>query len=872
MVESYFPIEKLLEKLGSSAYKELLLFCGVKNDLQKLEETLTTVKSVVLDAEEKQIHNRRLSDWLGKLKDACYDAEDVLDEFEVENLRRQVMKQRSIGRKFRNFFGSSNPIAFRFRMGHQIKKMRERFDEIANLRGEFNLIERLDDHRRVVHKEREPTHSFVLSSDIIGRDKDREKIIEALMQTSSGESETVSVLLIVGLGGLGKTALAKLVYNDQRVEEHFELKIWICVPEHFGERQIMTKIIKSITGQNQGDLDTDQLQRTLRDRLNGKRYLLVMDDVWNEDPEAWRELKSLLLGGANGSKILATTRSRKVASIMGRRGGTTGYNLQGLPFEDCLSLLMKCAFKEERDKHPNLIKIGEEIVKKCGGIPLAVRSLGSVLYDSADEHFWEYVRDNEIWQLEQKESGILPALRLSYDQLPPHLKQCFAYCSFFPKDYQFDSHYLVLFWMAHGLLQSHNKKEDLEDIGMRYLKELVSRSFFQDLNFETFGREVLFFKMHDLMHDLALLVAKDESLVVNSDCQSIPKRVRHLSFAAANASRNDFSSLLSDLGHVRTILFSTDDGKTSQSFVESCISKSQFLRVLNLSESALEVCPRKMGNLKHMRCLDLSRNYKIKKLPKSICELQSLQALILEGCLELEELPKDIRYLVSLRVFALTIKQKSLQESGIRSLGSLRCLTICDCRDLEHLFEEIDQLSVLRTLSIARCPRLISLPPAIKYLSSLETLILWMCESLDLNLNVEMEGEGSHHDRKNTRLHLRRVFIRGITQLLELPQWLLQCCTDTLQSLVILDCPNFMALPRSLKGLEALETLAIKECPKLSSLPEDMHHVTTLKSLLIEGCPALSERCKPPTGEDWPKIAHIRQVHLDGEMIKSSDN
>ncbi|KAL9411788.1 hypothetical protein AB3S75_045402 [Citrus x aurantiifolia] len=872
MVESYFPIEKLLEKLRGFAYKELLLFCGVKNDLQKLEETLTIVKSVVLDAEEKQAHNHRLSVWLGKLKDACYDAEDVLDEFEVEVLRRQVMKQRSIGRKFRNFFGSSNPIAFRFRMGHQIKKIRERFDEIAKLRGEFNLIERLDDHRRVVHKEREPTHSFVLSSDIIGRDKDREKIIELLMQASSGESETVSVVPIVGLGGLGKTALAKLVYNDQRVEEHFELKIWICVSEDFDERQIMTKIIKSITGQNQCDLDTDQLQRILRDRLNGKRYLLVMDDVWNEDSEAWRKLKSLFLGGANGSKILVTTRSRKVASIMGTRGGTTSYNLQGLPFEDCLSLFMKCAFKEERDKHPNLVKIGEEIVKKCGGIPLAVRTLGSLLYCSTDEHDWEYVRDNEIWKLEQKANDILPVLRFSYDQLPPRLKQCVAYCCIFPKDFEFSSYALVQFWMAHGLLQLHNNNEELEDIGMRYVKELLSRYFFQDLTFGMLGMETFSFKMHDLMHDLALLVAKDEFLVVNSDCQSIPKSVRHLSFATANASRNDFSSLLSDLGRVRNIFFSTDDEKTSQSFVESCISKSQFLRVLDLNGSAIEVCPRKMGNLKHMRRLDLAGNSKIKKLPKSICELQSLQTLNLEGCLELEELPKDIRYLVSLRVLGLTTKQKSLQESGIRSLSSLRWLSISKCRNLEHLFEEIDQLSLLRTLLIANCPRLISLPPAIKYLSSLETLMLWKCESLDLNLNVEMEGEGSHHDRKNTRPHLRRVFVVEITQLLELPQWLLQCCTDTLRNLVIADCPNFIALPGSLKDLEALETLIIAGCPKLSSLPEDMHRLTTLKLLTIAECPALSERCKPPTGEDWPKIAHIPQVYLDGELITSSDN
>ena len=145
--------------------------------------------------------------------------------------------------------------------------------------------------------------------------------------------------------------------------------------------------------------------------------------------------------------------------------------------------------------------------------------------------------------------------------------------------------------------------------------------------------------------------------------------------------------------------------------------------------------------------------------------------------------------------------------------------------------------------------------------------MLWKCESLDLNLNVEMEGEGSHHDRKNTRSHLRRVFIVEITQLLELPQWLLQCCTDTLRNLVIGDCPNFMALPGSLKDLKALETLTILGCPKLSSLPEDMHHVTTLKSLAIVECPALSERCKPPTGEDWPKIAHITQIDMDGSPV-----
>ncbi|KAK9178246.1 hypothetical protein WN943_027436 [Citrus x changshan-huyou] len=681
MVESFLPLEKLMEKLGSRAFEELLLFYCVKNDAEKLKETLTT--------------------------DACYDAEDLLDDFEVEALRRQVMKQRSIGGNLRNFFGSPNPIAFRCRMGHQIKKIRERFDEIANMMHKFNLTPGLDDRRGRAVQEREPSHSFVRPSDIIGRDEDREKIIELLMQTSDGESETVSVIPIVGIGGLGKTALAKLVYNDQRVEEHFELKIWICVSEDFGERQIMTKIIKSITGPNQGDLDTEQLQQIMRSCLNGKRYLFVMDDVWNEDPKVWDELKSLLWGGAKGSKILVTTRSNKVASIMGTMRGTGGYKLEGLPYESCLSLFMKCAFKEGQHKNPNLVKIGEEIVKKSGGIPLAVRTLGSLLYGSTDEHYWEYVRDNEIWKLEQKENDILPALKLSYDQLPPHLKQCFAYCSIFPKDYDFDSVLLIRFWMAHGLLQSPNENEEPENIGMRYLNELLSRSFFQDFSNGMLpeGFEIFFFKMHDLMHDLAQLVAKGEFLIVGSDCQSIPKRVCHLSFVGANTSRNDFSSLLSDLRRARTILFPINDEKTNQSILTSCISKSQFLRVIDLSETAIEVLSREIGNLKHLRYLDLSDNDKIKKLPNSICELHSLQTLSLGGCRELEELPKDIRYLVSLRMFMVSTKQKSLLESGIGCLSSLRFLMISDCENLEYLFDDIDQLCVLRQylLLIATC-------------------------------------------------------------------------------------------------------------------------------------------------------------------------
>ena len=152
-------------------------------------------------------------------------------------------------------------------------------------------------------------------------------------------------------------------------------------------------------------------------------------------------------------------------------GTTPTYKLGGLSQEECLSLFVKLAFKEGEEKqHPNLFEIGKEIVRKCKGVPLAVGTLASLLYSKVDEKEWKRVRDNEIWNLEQKEGSILPALQLSYNQLPFHLKQCFACCSVFPKDHQFVSFELIYHWMAHGILQSHENQE-LEDVGDFYIKE-----------------------------------------------------------------------------------------------------------------------------------------------------------------------------------------------------------------------------------------------------------------------------------------------------------------------------------------------------------------------------------------------------------------
>uniref|UniRef100_A0A2N9HLQ2 Rx N-terminal domain-containing protein n=1 Tax=Fagus sylvatica TaxID=28930 RepID=A0A2N9HLQ2_FAGSY len=390
--------DNLLGKLGFLTYQEACLVWGVEIDLERLEKTLSTVKAVLLDAEEQQFHNQELTVWLGNLREVFYDAQDVLDEFECEALRRQDVETRgSTTRKVRRFFSSSNSLVFRTKMGHQIKNIRARLDEVAADRAKFHLSER-SENRHVV-RGREMSYSFVPASDVIGRDQDKENILQLLMHPAGDQN--VSVISVVGIGGLGKTALAKLVFNVATVVNHFELKCWVCVSNEFVLKQLLIKIVKSITGENCNDLDEEQLQMRLRNNLDGRKFLLVLDDVWNEDREKWIELRNLLMGGANGSKILVTTRSPRIASMMGT---VSPYDLKGLPHKECMSLFVKCAFDEGQvSRHANLVEIGDEIVKKCKGVPLGVKSLGSLLYSKLEEPDWLFVKDNDLWKMNKKE-------------------------------------------------------------------------------------------------------------------------------------------------------------------------------------------------------------------------------------------------------------------------------------------------------------------------------------------------------------------------------------------------------------------------------------------------------------------------------------
>jgi hypothetical protein len=220
--------QTMIENLGSQIFKEIGSLWGVKDEFEKIKNTVSTIRAVLLDAAEQQSHNHQVRDWLEKLKDAVYDADDLLGEFSTEAMRRSTVSGNKIAKEVRTFFSSSNQVAFRLEMSRKIKAMRKKLDAIAEDRKKFHLKENHAETHAVSRK-REPTHSFVRDEKVIGREEDKKAIINLLLE--SNVEENVSVIPIVGIGGLGKTTLAQYVFNDKDVKKYFELKMWVCVSD-----------------------------------------------------------------------------------------------------------------------------------------------------------------------------------------------------------------------------------------------------------------------------------------------------------------------------------------------------------------------------------------------------------------------------------------------------------------------------------------------------------------------------------------------------------------------------------------------------------------------------------------------------------------
>ncbi|XP_055820924.1 disease resistance protein RGA2 [Solanum dulcamara] len=306
---------------------------GFENEFENLSSRFSTIQAVLEDAQKQQLKDQAIKNWLQKLNAAAYKVDDILDECKYEAAR---LKQYRLGRRH------PKAIAFRHKIGKRMKEMMEKLDAIAKERRDFHLQEKIIEGQTATRET-----GFVLTeSQVYGRDKEEDEIVKILINNIS-DAQELSVLPILGMGELGKTTLAQMVFNDQRVTEHFHPKIWICVSEDFDVKKLIKAIVESIEGRPLlGDMDLAPFQKKLQDLLNGKRYFLVLDDVWNEEPDKWANLREVLKVGASGASVLTTTRLEKVGSIMGT---LQSYELSNLSQEDCWLLFMQRAFGHQEE-------------------------------------------------------------------------------------------------------------------------------------------------------------------------------------------------------------------------------------------------------------------------------------------------------------------------------------------------------------------------------------------------------------------------------------------------------------------------------------------------------------------------------------------
>ncbi|CAI9118040.1 OLC1v1019545C1 [Oldenlandia corymbosa var. corymbosa] len=664
------------------------------------------------DAESKSCKDEIVRNWLREIRSLAYRIEDLVETYAV-----QVAAKKSPGRRgFRKFLKRSAGIFGELRSLHKIGNEIENVkDEISSITASFQRYdikaiggdgESSSSQNEQYQQWVRQTYAHEVEDHFVGMENDIAKLVSVV----TDDHKNHRIISIWGMGGLGKTTLARKVYKHKDVQRYFERFAWVCVTQQAQIKAILQDLLMQLLPEKKDDvrfMEGRELVQQLYQVQMESKCLIVLDDIWKVDD--WKSILAAFPVATGDIKVLFTTRNRKVAEI-----GFL-YELKCLSETEGWELLQKIAFSSgttDFETVPSFKDIGRELVSKCGGLPLAISVLGGILKHKDSLADWEIVnRHIGLYLHNMEDNGetdggsVGRVLSLSYDELPYHLKLCFLYLGCFKEDEEIRADHLYLLWMAEGFVLSKHRTngETLLDVAKRYLNELGQRSMVQ-LKVDEFSLNKRFHscRLHDIMRDLCLEKGREEEFVKIINPKEVNQSmvntddVAHRLVIHIDLEENSISSIaLENWQQTRSLLcLSTVSGYSENEMIwprHVAMQKLKLLRVLKFEGFNFQgqTFPVEFQDLIHLRILSF-KYCKLHELPSSVAELPLLHTLNLEVKYEIK-IPDVLWRMKRLRHLYFSFKHCT-------DVGKLRLHGLRELETLWALQGEVDEIADLSEL------------------------------------------------------------------------------------------------------------------------------------------------------------------------------
>nr|UBY07126.1 NBS-LRR disease resistance protein [Dasypyrum villosum] len=700
-------IRKLGELLVGEYNLEKRVKKGVKSLLTELEmmnAVLCKVGEVPSDQLEQSVRI-----WAGKVRDLSCDMEDVVDDFLVRVDEGSSNKPTSMRKRVNKFLKKTTKLFGKGKALHQIcdaiEEARDLAKDLADLRKRYELDMCSTSNGATIDPRVLSLHKDV--GELVGIDRTRDELIKTLVCEDRSSKEQLKTISIVGVGGLGKTTLTKAVF--EKIKAQFDCAAFVPVGQNPDIRKIFKDLLYGLDREKFKDIhntakDEKLLMEEISEFLVDKRYLVVIDDIWEEG--IWRFINCALCKNKLHSRVITTTRNVNVSKACISSSDDMIHKMKPLSDQDSQILFHRRIFQSEEKCPEDLQAVSREILKKCGGVPLAIITIASLLVSNQrikHKEEWMHVHNSMGRGVTQGDNvkDMNKILSLSYYDLPPHLKPCLLYLSIFPEDYEIQRDWLIWRWLAEGFIQCDNKETRLFEIGESYFNELMNRSLIQPAKVNQEGT-VVTCSIHDMVLDLICSLSSEENFISildngNWHAPNLQRKFRRLSLHNIKAKIQNHQFDSSSLSKVRTFaVFSpvTCDWLPS-------LSSFQFLRVLDLGnfvsyKSSSGINLKYVGNLIHLRYLGL-KDAIVHELPMDICKLQLLQILDMQGT-RIKELPASIVQLRNLICLYVDLGVKL--PKGMENLTSLEVLQNVDLTLSPHIVKELSHLTEVRELKL----------------------------------------------------------------------------------------------------------------------------------------------------------------------------